>query len=63
MIFLTFPGGTIGHNGRMPGMQLRRFVNGKIEVLTTFTGGQGSINVNSWSPDGKKLAFVSFDLP
>lgn len=22
-------------------------------------GGQGSINVHSWSPDGKKIAFVS----
>jgi TolB protein len=63
MIFVTFPAGTIGHNGRMAGMQLRRLVDGKPEVLTTFTGGQGSINVNSWSPDGEKFAYVAFDLP
>lgn len=63
MIFLTFPAGTIGHNGRMAGMQLRRLTKGQPEVLKTFTGGQGSINVNSWSPDGKQLAFVSYDLP
>ena len=25
-------------------------------------GGQGSINVNSWSPDSKKFAFVSYEL-
>ncbi len=62
MIFLTFPAGTIGHNGRMPGMQIRRLVNGQPEVLFTFTGGQGSINVNSWSPNGKRFAYVVYDL-
>ena len=31
-----------------------------IRTLCTFTGGQGSINVPSWSPDGSKLAFVSY---
>lgn len=32
----------------------------KIKILCEFTGGQGSINVPSWSPDGKKFAFVSY---
>jgi TolB protein len=31
------------------------------EVLASFTGGQGTINVNSWSPDGKAFAYVTFD--
>ena len=31
-----------------------------IRTLCTFTGGQGTINVPSWSPDGSKLAFVSY---
>lgn len=31
-----------------------------IKRLCEFTGGQGSINVPSWSPDGKKFAFVSY---
>jgi len=31
----------------------------KPRVLAYVYGGQGSINVPSWSPDGKKLAFVS----
>jgi Tol biopolymer transport system component len=30
------------------------------ETLFEFTGGQGTINVPSWSPDGKKFAFVSY---
>jgi TolB protein len=25
-------------------------------------GGQGTINVPSWSPDGKQIAFVSYQL-
>jgi Tol biopolymer transport system component len=29
-------------------------------VLVELQGGQGSINVNSWSPDGKYIAFVSY---
>ncbi|MFH6771839.1 TolB family protein [Gaetbulibacter aestuarii] len=31
-----------------------------IKTLCEFIGGQGSINVPSWSPDGKKFAFVSY---
>jgi TolB protein len=33
----------------------------KIRTLHTFTGGQGTINVPSWSPDGSKFAFVSYE--
>jgi TolB protein len=33
----------------------------KIETLTTFFGGQGSINVNSWSPDSRQFAYVVFE--
>ena len=31
-------------------------------VLTRLFGGQGTINVPSWSPDGKSVAFVSYRL-
>lgn len=31
-------------------------------VLTRLFGGQGTINVPSWSPDGKAIAFVSYRL-
>jgi len=32
---------------------------GKPKVLAYFYGGQGSINTPSWSPDSKKIAFIS----
>lgn len=32
---------------------------GKPAVIAYFYGGQGSINTPSWSPDGKRVAFVS----
>ena len=32
----------------------------KIEVLAKLFGGQGTINVPSWSPDSRQLAFVSY---
>jgi TolB protein len=37
-------------------------VDGKIEILAKLFGGQGTINVPSWSPDSKQLAFVSYEL-
>ncbi len=68
MVFFSFPKGTTGHNDRMEGVVLRlmptpakRLKSAVIEVLTTFFGGQGTINVNSWSPDSKKFAYVVYE--
>ena len=35
---------------------------GKSKSIVKLFGGQGSFNVNSWSPDSKKFAFVSYEL-
>jgi TolB protein len=68
MIFLSFPAGTTTHNDKMDGVQLRMMPAPgktlkpeKIEVLTTFYGGQGTINVNSWAPDSKRFAYVIYE--
>jgi TolB protein len=34
----------------------------KPETIVKLFGGQGTLNVNSWSPDSKKFAFVSYEL-
>jgi Tol biopolymer transport system component len=34
----------------------------KVIVAAKLFGGQGTINVPSWSPDGKRFAFVSYAL-
>ena len=35
---------------------------GASKTIVKLFGGQGTINVNSWSPDSKKVAFVSYRL-
>ena len=37
-------------------------IDSKPVILTRLFGGQGTINVPSWSPDSKKIAFVSYEL-
>jgi TolB protein len=34
----------------------------KAKVLVKLFGGQGTINVNSWSPDSKAFAYFSYEL-
>ena len=69
LLFLSFPKATATHNDKMPGAQLRMMPTPgarlakppRIQVVTTFFGGQGTINVNSWSPDSKRFAFVIYE--
>jgi hypothetical protein len=35
----------------------------KPRTLATLTGGQGTINVNSWSPDSRSFAYVRYEYP
>ena len=73
LVFLSFPPGTKGHDFKTA-VQLRVMAmpssdagvappkdEDAIRTLTQFFGGQGTINVNSWSPDSKKFAFVSYE--
>jgi TolB protein len=63
MVFLSFPSDVVGHpENKDVQLRLMSLPDGKITVLAKLFGGQGTINVPSWSPDGTKLAFVSFAL-
>jgi TolB protein len=62
MVFLSF--GTDVDSGDHPFykhvyLRMMPVEGGEPKILTYVYGGQGTINVPSWSPDGKKIAFVS----
>ena len=63
LVFLSFGKEVVGHPANKD-VTLRRMAlpGGKIDVLGRFFGGQGTVNVPCWSPDGKKIAFVTYQL-
>ena len=63
MAFLTFDKEVKGHPpDKEVLVRMLTFQDGKITVLAKLLGGQGTINVPSWSPDSLKLAFVSYEI-
>ena len=63
MVFLTYDASVTGHPENKDVMlRLMSLADKKIIVLAKLFGGQGTINVPSWSPDSKQLAFVSYLL-
>jgi TolB protein len=63
MVFLTYGADVSGHPENKDVMlRLMSLADKKITVLAKLFGGQGTINVPSWSPDSKQLAFVSYLL-
>jgi dipeptidyl aminopeptidase/acylaminoacyl peptidase len=63
LVFLSYERDITGHPENKD-VALRRMTlkDGKIDVLGRFFGGQGTINVPCWSPDGRKIAFVTYQL-
>ena len=66
IVFLSFPPGTQGHPPNKE-VVLRRMPLpddsgevGEIEELVSLFGGQGTLNVNSWSPDSRHFAYVRY---
>ena len=63
LAFLSYDKEVKGHpENKDVTLRLMPLAGGKIEVLAKLFGGQGTINVPSWSPDSRKLAFVSYQL-
>jgi len=63
MVFLTYGADVTGHPENKDVMlRLMSLGDKKTTVLAKLFGGQGTINVPSWSPDSKRLAFVSYLL-
>ena len=63
MVFLAYDKSVTGHPPNQDvELRLMSLADKKVHVLAKLFGGQGTINVPSWSPDSKQLAFVSYEL-
>jgi hypothetical protein len=63
LVFLSYDKGVTGHPADKD-VTLRRMtlVDKRIDVLGRFLGGQGTVNVPCWSPDGRRIAFVTYQF-
>ena len=63
MVFLTYEKDVTGHpESKDVMLRLMNLDDKKVTVLAKLFGGQGTINVPSWSPDSKQVAFVSYQF-
>ena len=63
MVFVSFDKSVEGHPpNKDVSLRVMSMADKKITVLAKLFGGQGTINVPSWSPDSKRVAFVSYQL-
>ncbi len=61
--FLSYPPGTIGHPPYKDVLLRLMDPNGEGQrTIAEFFGGQGTINVNSWAPDSRRLAYVAYPV-
>jgi Tol biopolymer transport system component len=61
VVYISFPPGTVKHPENKDVILRRMKPDGSEPAdLVGFNGGQGTINVNSWSPDSKRFAFVMY---
>jgi len=59
--YLSYPEGTTGHPAdRDVILRVMDPEGGNVRDLDAFNGGQGTINVNSWSPDSRFFAYVRY---
>ena len=61
MVFLSYGKDVSGHpEDKDVALRLMSLRNNQINILARLFGGQGTINVPCWSPDSRKIAFVSY---
>ncbi len=62
--YITFPTGTLGHPADLE-VQVRVVRTDdwdRVLHSVPLFGGQGTLNVNSWSPDGTRFAYVAYPI-
>jgi TolB protein len=62
--YIRFPSGTVGHPADLPVDVVLVSTSDWTTPLHTWHlfGGQGTLNVNSWSPDSTRFAYVAYPL-
>lgn len=61
LLYLAYPPGTLGHPPDLPVALVLCRPDGSDRCrILEFTGGQGTMNVPNWAPDGHAFAFVSY---
>jgi len=64
VLYLAYPAGTEGHpRDRQVALVLMDPDGGNRRTVAAFNGGQGSINVPCWAPDGTAFAFMRYAAP
>lgn len=59
--YLSYPPGTLGHPADLPvELVLVDLATRDTRGRVALHGGQGTINVNSWAPDSRRLAYVAY---
>ena len=63
MVYISYEKGTTGHPANRPvELRLMLLKDRNSRVLFNLTGGSGTMNVPSWAPDSRHLAFVSYAM-
>ena len=64
VLFLAYAAGVEGHpRDHEVELRLMDAAGGGVRTLLALFGGQGSINVPCWAPDGRRFAFVRYARP
>ena len=62
LLYLAYPPGTLGHPADLPvALVLADPEGGNRRRVLEFNGGQGTINVPNWAPDGSAFAYVRYE--
>jgi len=64
MVWLSYLPSVNGHPANQEGVEIRMMAlaDKKVKTLAKLFGGQGTLNVPSWSPDSSMVAFVSYEM-
>ncbi len=62
IVYLAYPSGTVGHPADLwvDLMVVENHAWDEARSVVRLFGGQGTINVNSWSPDSRRFAYVAY---